>query len=219
MKLHTITLVGVGGVGHLLVPALREFQPDELILVDMDVFEEKNLTRQPLSRGNLHKYKTDVMRETYADETYNITGYPATFKDTITDPTCTIPFSDLIIAAVDNNNARNSIRDYCIDHQIPMIYCGNENTSGQAHLLYPENFNTPIDPWVIHPELNEDGKSSPESCSRNPNDQTYATNVITAAAVLHLLRLHTALNFKPVSGVPSSTYYTLKQFTHKHPHA
>ena len=212
-----ITLVGVGGVGALLLPALREFQPNLVYIIDHDLYEDRNVERQPMARGNNGEYKVEVLASIYNSPSLPINDYPVRVQEA--DAVGPLFASDLIIAAVDNNNARNFLYNFCKENQKPLIYCANENTSGQCHLLYPDTFGTEIDPWVIHPELHNEAETSPESCSRNPLDQTYATNTLTAAMVVHLLRLNMAVGFKPVSGIASAIYYTLKNIQHKLPYA
>jgi molybdopterin/thiamine biosynthesis adenylyltransferase len=217
MKDPIISLVGVGGVGALLLPALREFQPNLVYIIDHDVYEERNVERQPNARGNANEHKVSVLADLYNSESLPIEAVPTRIQDD--DAFGYLLVSDLIIAAVDNNNARNFLYKFCAEQKKPLIYCANENTSGQCHLLYPDTFGTPIDPWIIHPELWNESESSPESCSRNPLDQTYATNTLTAAMVVHLLRLNMAVGFKPVTGISSAIYYSLKNIQHKLPYA
>jgi hypothetical protein len=114
-----VVLVGAGGTGCLLAPALARLikyhkttQGASFHVVDADTFEESNQTRQPVSAQDVGKSKVDVLSSLLAAQDLDCNVLRAYMDrvlaaDYIARATETV----LFIAAVDNHATR---RDICI---------------------------------------------------------------------------------------------------------
>lgn len=170
---------GCGGTGSRLVPLaaqfikscrwLEPFSP-EMILIDPDVVEEKNLSRQNFIKRDLDKGKAVVLAERYSkgfglpikaffgkvnrgmdaaarEDFDNLSEHPAEvdlFRN---------PFSNSVIfLCVDSISARKEILEYIFSFRVSdtpnllIIDTGNENDFGQvklvgSHLPYRELLN------------------------------------------------------------------------------
>lgn len=224
MKIENILLVGLGGVGAQLLPMLRELQPQIIHLIDHDIYEASNQQRQPLS----HEFPN--MRKVAAVEAAWSTFMAPTVLNAIPELVQSInmqgfgdPENTLVISCVDNKKARNHIREMCIANKYIMVTGANERMSGEAHVIYPKFIDTPRDPWVQFPSMHDETivESATPSCSVDPNPQTYAANSLTAAAMIHLIRLHNIMEFDIdfESAIPTTTKYTTGDFTTIHSYA
>ena len=62
-RCYTVTVVGCGGTGGFVAEALCRLLPADadLVLVDHDRVEERNLTRQSFYREDLGRFKSEVL--------------------------------------------------------------------------------------------------------------------------------------------------------------
>lgn len=217
MKIENIILVGLGGVGAQLLPMLREIQPQIIHLIDHDAFETANQQRQPLSHEYPNMHKVEAMRLHWEPFMSPIVLNPmAELIQSISMGGLGQPDNTIVISCVDNKKARNHIRNTCIAEKFVMLTGANERYSGEAHIIYPELVGTARDPWVQYPTLGDEAvaESTTPSCSVDPNPQTYAANALTAAAMIHLLRLHSVIEFDldPTTTIATTTKYTVGDF-------
>jgi molybdopterin/thiamine biosynthesis adenylyltransferase len=217
-KITDITIVGLGGVGAQLLPSLSEFDVQTITMIDHDIYEQKNQTRQPNSLKWVNESKVTAMDMEWSQFMSPIMLIPQIKTIQEYDWPSASQENQLLICCVDNKRARNHIRKIALKHKMPMLMGANERYSGESHIFYPENEGTPRDPWIMYPELWDEtsDESQGGGCSVDPNPQTYAANAITAAIMLHLLRLHAALDFNPEEQVPTTTKYTLGTIQHDH---
>ena len=128
-----IALIGAGGIGCHLAPILARMA--DLVIVDADSYEPKNVTRQfPALKhaGN----KAQILSELVGEHTLNKVGFiDGYLKDiTITNHPQWAGV-DFIIAGVDNNASREIICEVAEMLELPAILAGNEHEHGEAHLI------------------------------------------------------------------------------------
>lgn len=145
----TVVLVGVGGTGSILAPALARLAHHlrgkgvtlKILFVDHDVTERRNVLRQNFTEHEAGCFKVDALSfRLNATFGLDITAVPAAFSaerfDEWTASCDRRTGANLIISAVDNHLARRQIaqvihsshgRWYCLD-------LGNEHHSGQVLL-------------------------------------------------------------------------------------
>lgn len=102
----TVTVVGCGGTGGFAAESLCRFLPARanLVLVDHDRVEERNLIRQNFSREDLGKFKSEALARRLACRYGRPIAY-STFPVTLAD----IKAPGLVIGCVDNGLARRDI--------------------------------------------------------------------------------------------------------------
>lgn len=88
---NKIVIFGCGGTGSRLVPLVAQFLKTcswvispEIILIDPDIVEEKNLFRQNFIKPDIGKYKAEVLANRYS-RAFNITIKPICEKLKISD--------------------------------------------------------------------------------------------------------------------------------------
>jgi molybdopterin-synthase adenylyltransferase len=107
-----IIIIGCGTSGNQIIPLL-----DGCTIIDRDIIEEKNLTRQPLfTSKDIGKPKAQVLAEKY-NLPYHILDLDYTNIDILSS-------ADLIIDCTDNLQTRFLINDFAIKNNIPWIYTG-----------------------------------------------------------------------------------------------
>lgn len=193
-----VTIIGLGGVGSVI--ALRMGLHHRLNLIDFDTYETRNSFRQPLAylmegenKAKAHKLHLEQL----CDGDVAIEAIQK--KITMEEQT---PLCDLIIAAVDNNAARNCARHWAIKTKTPLIIAANETEDAEASILFPEWEKTPLDPWITWPELWDEStpETKPLSCT-DPKiaevaEQTPNANFMAAAGAIWLAEAFAARKFQ-----------------------
>jgi len=103
-----VVVVGCGGTGGYLAEGLCRILPPnaQLVLLDHDRVEERNLIRQNFTREDLGGFKSEVLARKLSKKADRPVGY------------CTLPvgmvefrFSGLVLGCVDNGPARRDIEE------------------------------------------------------------------------------------------------------------
>lgn len=161
---NKIMIIGCGGTGSRLVPLLAQFVktcawvPDpEMVLIDDDIVEEKNLFRQNFITPDVGKPKAEVLASRYA-RAFNmninafktrVTGYKDFSKD-VGRSTCKnqevlntfnrYRYNAIIVLCVDSPQARRDILETLMglgvgyQNNVLLLDSGNENDFGQVSL-------------------------------------------------------------------------------------
>lgn len=132
-------VIGCGGLGCNIAVHLAGAGIGKLRLVDYDTVSESNLNRQflystedtgnfkaELAAGRLKKYvpNTDI---TFLNK-----------KIESTEDLDEIKNFDIVFLAVDNNEARKVLQDFCAENKIPLVNGGINGFLGTAYLYVPE---------------------------------------------------------------------------------
>lgn len=132
-------IIGCGGLGCNIAVHLAGAGIGKLWLVDYDTVSESNLNRQflysiedtgsfkaELAAGRLKKYapNTDI---TFLNK-----------KIESTEDLDEIKNFDIVFLAVDNNEARKVLQDFCTENKIPLVNGGINGFLGTAYLYIPE---------------------------------------------------------------------------------
>lgn len=155
-------IIGCGGVGSYLAYPLARLLThaapgSELVLVDGDVLEEKNLARQNFSSSQVNQDKADaLMQSLMLSGTYDenlLDGVGQYFT-----PGMEIPGNPEIptwfFCCVDNHTARKAVLSEVDSNPLYSAILGaNEYTDAEAY-FYENSFkDSPLDPRVYYPEL------------------------------------------------------------------
>lgn len=182
--ISNIILIGAGGLSTHLIHSLTNIA--NVHIFDGDKYEEKNISRQHYANGNIGKNKAEVMAESVGAWSKNKVTYTPTYLRPEAD--CS---GDLIIAAVDNHDARITSKYIADQLFIPMIMGMNEEYDPQSYLYLPQHAGTDLDPFV-YGNILPDGRDPSASCTGEIMDdgnnvQTALANTVAAGFVLAIL--------------------------------
>ena len=108
-----ITIIGCGTTGNAIIPLLN----GKITLIDRDIVEEKNLSRQKLfTKKDIGKPKAEVLgkRFKYAYKDIDLDYENISF----------LKKADLVIDCTDNLETRFLMNEFCTKNKIPWIYTG-----------------------------------------------------------------------------------------------
>jgi len=194
---YAVTIVGCGGTGGFVAESLCRLLPSkgvDLILVDHDRVEERNLTRQSFYREDLGKFKS----ETLARRLSTRFGRPVCYS-TLPVAMERIASPGLVIGCVDNGLARRDIASAVLRIPSPKwwVDAGNGENFGQivigntdilAEMTPDENIyrGLPL-PTLQKPELLQQTPNT-RSCAEVAEEQGPTINLMMAAAVVEVVR-------------------------------
>lgn len=182
-------VIGGGGVGGFVTPVLcLLIGRENVIVVDGDTIETKNLNRQMFKESDVGRNKAEALAERYGCD-----SIPQWYSFGITSHLK----SDVLIGCVDNNPARAAILQACDFEGCCAIIAANEVLSSEAFIYKPEWNGTNLDPRQSSPEIIEDRSGDPRAASigctgeaQQANRQLVTANLNAASLALHLYVVH-----------------------------
>jgi hypothetical protein len=193
----TVTIVGCGGTGGFAAESLSRLLPGhaDLVLVDSDRVEERNLLRQNFYREDLERFKSETLAHRLAQKFDRQVGY-STLPVAMTE----LASPGLIIGCVDNGLARRDIARVVKDinhEQTWWVDAGNGENYGQvligntdvASSYLPINgvyHNLPL-PTIQKPELLNQAPRA-RDCAEVAEEQGPTINLTMAAVVVEVVR-------------------------------
>jgi molybdopterin/thiamine biosynthesis adenylyltransferase len=134
-----ITLVGAGGINGENGEGFVRKGIGKLDIFDGDDVELSNLNRQRFTRKEIGKNKAiglarNLVREGYMGTILN--AYPFFFQEALEKGT--IPETDLIICAVDNEETRIFLSRYAIKNKLPAIFSAVSRDANQGYVFVQE---------------------------------------------------------------------------------
>jgi molybdopterin/thiamine biosynthesis adenylyltransferase len=118
-----VVLIGAGGLGSHIAPALLRKGVGALTVLDNDEVDVTNLNRQRFYESDTEKNKAIALVENLQREcicSTQLTGYALSFEEAVrlgVDLTC-----DVAICGVDNNPARVATSQYFRERRVPVIF-------------------------------------------------------------------------------------------------
>ncbi len=196
MMPERIVLVGLGGIGSQLLPSLVRYlalRPEPrplLVLVDGDVYEPGNRTRQVFPDSAVGSNKAEALAEVYRGLTVQAVADYLTEGNVAT----VIRDGDVVLLAVDNHWTRFLVDRHLAGLQeVTLISGGNDETDGNVQLVRRRNGQF-VDGSLaeIHVEI---GRATPDEfaqrhgCERQAEErpQLVVTNLMVASAMLNCL--------------------------------
>ncbi len=133
-----IMIVGIGALGCEIAKDFALMGIGKLILVDLDTIEISNLSRQMLFRpGDEGRSKAEVAAERIKEmNPYLKVDYY--FEKLQKLPVSVFEEADVIIAALDNFNARLDLNKLCLRLKKPMVVGGTVGFEGHVQIIIPE---------------------------------------------------------------------------------
>lgn len=183
-------LIGCGGVGSWVLPKLlRIAGEDEVILVDGDTFEEKNLDRQLFSQDAIGLNKAQAMVGTNSVQGFNakMNFIPRYYSSGAVRHQA----DDLLWCCADNHACRREVLMSCDERGCSALFGANEYVDWEAYYYQPSMRGTPNDPRVFYPIIQTDRSNDPlgpPGCVElsEGNRQLVLSNASAADAMLWL---------------------------------
>ena len=136
LKEASIAVVGAGGIGSALIPALAAAGIGALTIIDSDVVEESNLQRQPLFRERDTGYsKADLALQFVQRLNRFVKATPVQQRIDAGNAAALLGGHDLVIDGSDNFATRLAVSDSCISLGIPLLSAAAVQFQGQVGLF------------------------------------------------------------------------------------
>jgi molybdopterin/thiamine biosynthesis adenylyltransferase len=206
-----ILLVGCGGIGSQLLPPLVRYlsnRPEPrplLVLVDGDVFEISNRSRQACSHHDLGSNKAEALARIAREDGLAVQAIGEFLDET--NVRSIVREGDVVLLAVDNHRARALVDRHLgsLDDGT-LINGGNDETDGNVQLVRRRNgwsvdgHLTEIHPEIgLAPEEEQRGDGCQAMAAERP--QLLVTNLMVAGAMLACLWQITEQGSVPYSEV------------------
>jgi len=189
-------IIGAGGTASYLLPVLirtltRNCGIEEVVIIDRDEIEEKNVERQNYAFEDVGKSKAQII----ADSLKEFTQIPINaINEWYTEDFALFPNS-FIVSCTDNHPARLALLNSCDVYNCKAVICGNETFSADAYYYEPSFQNTKKDPRIRYPEIVTDKQDDPtrppcnDADAIEENPQLAAANFMSANLGMHLIQL------------------------------
>ncbi|NEN96873.1 MAG: ThiF family adenylyltransferase [Moorea sp. SIO3I7] len=137
---YPVTVCGAGALGANITENLARSGFGKLKVIDCDRIEERNLSTQPYYRSDIGAHKAKIL----AHSLYQAVGVKleAKVKELTTANTKQLlNNSTLVIDTFDNSVARQAVKDYCDNSQIPCLHVGL--AEDYSEIIWNENYRVP----------------------------------------------------------------------------
>lgn len=221
-----IYIIGVGGVGSWLAPAIILLTSKEQVtLIDGDRLEDKNLDRQLFNESDINKFKSEALAEQRGCKAVNQWFCEGLMR---------FSAQDWLLVCVDNHPARRAALGECDRWGCKAIFAANETHSSEAYLYRREWRDSELDPRVYIPEILTDKSNDPRRAAigctgeaQQENPQLVTSNCMAAALAGKLFSLwhfeapkvskstQESLCFKFVSNLNKMESFKVSDFKHE----
>ena len=136
LKASSVAVIGVGGIGSAVIPALAGAGIGRLTIIDSDVVELANLHRQPLfSEADEGKAKAEFAAKFVARLNHFIEVEPKQERIDPQNAGDLLAGHDLVIDGSDNFATRLAVSDACVALGIPLLSAAAVQFQGQVGLF------------------------------------------------------------------------------------
>lgn len=196
MQHNRMVVIGLGGIGSQLIPSLLHFLhykkfTGPVVLMDGDLYEEKNLNRQLVPEDGLGMNKADALSITFGQRlpTLSLSSLPFYLDETNAEDV--IQENDFVICGVDNHWTRRMIDNRVAQlANATYISGGNDLTDGNMQVVRRRDGKS-LDPSLqeVHPEIAA-AVEKPDwtpGCDQmlNAAPQIIVTNLMVASSMLN----------------------------------
>lgn len=125
LRTKTVAIVGCGGIGNLVSASLATAGVGKLILVDDDVIELSNLTRQLMfCEQDVGMLKAELLKQQLEARASNVTIDVHDARLDSAEKFFNLPNSDLVVVSGDSSHICFDANVYCFQRGIPFINVG-----------------------------------------------------------------------------------------------
>jgi adenylyltransferase/sulfurtransferase len=136
LKAASIAVIGAGGIGSAVIPALAGAGIGRLTIIDDDVVELANLHRQPLFRERDAGYsKADLALQFVHRLNQFVKATPIQERIDAENAGTLLADHDLVIDGSDNFATRLAVSDACVSLDIPLLSAAAVQFQGQVGLF------------------------------------------------------------------------------------
>ena len=136
LKAANIAVIGAGGIGSAVIPALAGAGIGQLTIIDDDVVEIANLHRQPLFRERDAGYsKADLALQFAQRLNRHVKAKPIQERIGLENAASLLEGHDLVIDGSDNFATRLAVSDACVALGIPLLSAAAVQFQGQVGLF------------------------------------------------------------------------------------
>ncbi|NEP11968.1 MAG: ThiF family adenylyltransferase [Symploca sp. SIO2C1] len=140
LKEFPVTVCGAGALGANVTENLARSGFGKLRVIDGDRIEERNLSTQPYYKSDVGAYKAKILTNTL----YRALGIAVDGRSkelTTANTPQLLRDTSLVIDTFDNSVARQAVKDYCQESQLPCLHVGLERD--YAEIIWNENYRVP----------------------------------------------------------------------------
>lgn len=183
LKVATMCRIGVGGLGGPVPQYLAASGVRQLIVVDDDVVEERNLRRQtPYGNATLGTFKADTAAARLANLDPLVEVIPMLLRVTQETAEGILRDCDVTIDTVDNLPTRLVMARTCQHLDLPLVFDAVQTVNGQVTVLWGRHRLALSDP---SPDLPKSYPTAPEIGVLDP--MTDWVSLVIATEVVKLL--------------------------------
>jgi len=136
LKDASVAVVGAGGIGSAVIPALAGAGIGRLTIIDSDVVDLSNLHRQPLFRERDAGYsKADLALQFVQRLNRHVKATPVQARIDTNNAEQLLADHDLVIDGSDNFATRLAVSDACVELNIPLLSAAAVQFQGQVGLF------------------------------------------------------------------------------------
>jgi molybdopterin-synthase adenylyltransferase len=136
LKAAKVAIVGAGGIGSAVIPALAGAGVGQLTIIDSDEVELANLHRQPLFRERDAGYsKADLALQFVHRLNHFVKAIPVQRRLDAGNASDLLASHDLVIDGSDNFATRLAVSDACVALGIPLLSAAAVQFQGQVGLF------------------------------------------------------------------------------------
>jgi adenylyltransferase/sulfurtransferase len=136
LKAANVAIVGAGGIGSAVIPALAGAGVGRLIVIDDDVVDRSNLQRQPIFRDNqVGQSKAELAAEFIRSLNPHVQAVPFQLRLTADNADELLSGHDLVIDGCDNFATRLVVGDTLTRLRIPLVSAAAVQFQGQIGLF------------------------------------------------------------------------------------
>ncbi len=123
LKDFPVTVCGGGALGANITENLARSGFGKLVVIDRDRIEERNLSTQPYYKTDVGAYKAKILTNTlYRALGVTIDGHSKEL--TVANAPQLLRDAGIVIDTFDNSMARQAVKDYCNNVQLPCLHVG-----------------------------------------------------------------------------------------------
>jgi adenylyltransferase/sulfurtransferase len=136
LKAASVAVIGAGGIGSAVIPALAGAGVGRLTIADDDVVELSNLHRQPLfTERDAGRGKAELAAEFVHDLNHFVEARPLRARIGVDNAAELLSGHDLVIDGSDNFATRLAVSDACVALGLPLVSAAAVQFQGQVGLF------------------------------------------------------------------------------------